>query len=69
MLTYEEHRQRHQDLHDSFDELVADRMAQTDGSLDSTISDLAGWSKVQTLHPTENRHATPHLPTIKVNRG
>ena len=67
-MTFEEHKQRHKHLHESLDELVADWMAQTDGTLDSPLSDLAGWSKMQSLIPTETQFAKiMHLPTIDRN--
>ena len=46
------HRQRHIELHNALDELVADYIVQADKlPSESTIMDLMKWSYVQTVKP------------------
>src|SRR5256885_17245526 len=52
--TPEEHRARHVELHRMFDELLADYLEQTGGSIYHTIHDLMQWSHAQTEQPTIN---------------
>ncbi len=48
------HKLRHQELHKSFDELMADFISHTDGlPSKTTLSVLMKWSYEQTLNPTE----------------
>lgn len=53
-LTGEEHRKRHEVLHQEFDKLLADFITHT-GSLPSktSIMELVRWSFQQTQNPTE----------------
>lgn len=53
----EEHRRRHLELHKSFDELMADFLAQHPGSMPSntTLTELMAWSYEQTIQPTRLR--------------
>lgn len=71
-MTHEQHRLRHELLHEHLDELIADWLAQTDAlPSTSTVMDLMQWSHAQTKNPTHNRfvrHAA-HLPVIEVDRG
>jgi hypothetical protein len=70
-MSNEEHRQRHHELHESLDELVADWLAQTPHLMTTaTVADLVKWSYSQTQNPTRNRfNAANHIPVIEVNRG
>ena len=53
-MTPEEHKVHHNKLHKDLDELVADYLRHTKGSLmGSTIMDLIRWSADQTVNPTE----------------
>lgn len=53
-MTNEEHKQRHTELHQKLDELLADFIANT-GRLPSktTVLELVNWSYQQTLKPEE----------------
>jgi hypothetical protein len=72
-MTFEEHRQRHIELHQALDELVADWLAQTPAMpSSSSVMELIRWSNEQTDNPTENRFQrseVAHVPSIKVDRG
>jgi len=51
-MTIKEHKERHLQLHRSFDELIADFIHNTSNSLSKTsILDLVEWSYKQTLDP------------------
>jgi len=52
----EEHKARHQLLHEELDELLADFIAHTKNTLPSTTSimELIKWSHGQTIDPTED---------------
>ena len=52
-MTREEHIQRHKELHNSLDELVADWISQNKGVLPSknTVIELMKWSCEQTVNP------------------
>lgn len=53
-MTEKEHKEKHKALHNSFDELLADWIAQTKKTPSkSTILDLINWSHEQTINPTE----------------
>lgn len=53
MLTKEEHKKIHQELHIALDKLVADYIVHTGRGLrNSTIMDLMQWSAKQTDNPT-----------------
>ncbi len=70
-MTTDEHKQRHRQLHESLDELVADWLAQTPHLLTTaSVADLVKWSYQQTLNPTPNRFKPDnHIPVIEVDRG
>jgi hypothetical protein len=69
-LTHEEHRQRHIELHQSFDELVADYLAQTSGlPSTTTLIELIVWSKRQTENPTPNPFQAREIAHAEVKRG
>lgn len=52
--TKEEHKIRHQELHKSYDELMADFMRHTTKlPSNTTMMELIKWSHQQTLEPTE----------------
>jgi hypothetical protein len=54
MMTKEEHRQRHIELHKALDELVADFIKHTEKHLSKTsILEFVQWSSTQTHEPTE----------------
>ena len=55
-MTSEEHKKRHEELHKSFDELLADFIEQT-GKVPSktTLMEFLEWSYEQTQHPTEKK--------------
>ena len=57
MSEEEIHRKRHQELHKSLDELLADFIAHAPGrqGLDNRIMDLIEWSFAQTKKPTHDR--------------
>ena len=48
-----DHKIRHQELHNKFDELFADFIEHTKGGMSSTIKDLIEWSYSQTKEPTK----------------
>jgi len=53
-MTPEEHKKRHQELHQALDELVADFISNTNALPSSTtIFELMKWSNEQTENPTE----------------
>lgn len=53
-MTFEEHKKRHQELHEALDELVADWITHTEARPSTgTVLDLIRWSHKQTLRPTE----------------
>lgn len=71
-MTHEQHRQRHIQLHENLDELIADWIAQTPAMpSSSSVSDLICWSHKQTLSPTRNpfMEKEAHMPSIEVDRG
>lgn len=72
-MTFEQHRQRHIQLHENLDELIADWLAQTPAlPSSSSVLELMHWSKEQTIRPTENRFQgieAAHMPSIEVDRG
>lgn len=53
-MTHDEHRERHKELHDSLDELLADWITHT-GNLPSkcTVMEFLKWSSQQAKEPTE----------------
>jgi len=55
VLTRDEHRARHEQLHRGFDELMADYLAHNRDALPSntTLMDLVQWSFKQTQEPDE----------------
>lgn len=59
LMTLEEHRARHQELHRMLDELVADfinhQPRERHGFLDVTIGELMEWSFEQSKDPTPGR--------------
>jgi hypothetical protein len=53
-LTPEQHKARHQLLHENLDELIADWIWQTDAlPSKNTVLDLMKWSHEQTKNPTD----------------
>ena len=53
MMTPEEHKQRHIELHTALDELIADFITHTNKlPSKSSIMELMEWSHQQTLEPT-----------------
>jgi len=54
MMTKEEHKLRHQKLHESLDELFADFIRHGHGKTTSTILELINWSYEQTQEPTHS---------------
>lgn len=53
-MTPEEHKQRHIQLHNSFDELFADFIGHTGRlPIQTTLIDFLNWSYDQTIKPTE----------------
>lgn len=63
MLTQKEHKERHQELHRCFDELIADYITQTGKRLsNSTALEIMEWSYAQTKNPTETPHSQPYRP-------
>lgn len=53
-MTKEEHIKRHQELHKSLDELVADMIENTAKMLnETTVMELMTWSYQQTINPAE----------------
>lgn len=48
-MTKAEHIEQHKKLHNSFDELLADYLLHTDGSIYDTLLNLIEWSHKQTL--------------------
>ncbi|GEM_PF-4732355 len=71
-MTHDQHRQRHVQLHEHLDELVADWIAQTNALPGETpVMELARWSRQQMLNPTPNRFQRPeeaHMPVIEVHK-
>ncbi len=68
-MTLEEHRQRHIELHQKFDELLGDYFRQVKGaSTDDSLISLMRWSHGQTKEPTLpagdylDPQPRPHLP-------
>lgn len=53
-MTEAEHRQRHKELHKSFDELLADYLIQHHGALPTNIDfvEFLTWAYEQTINPT-----------------
>lgn len=67
-MTHEEHRQRHIELHEALDELIADFLAQTSYlPSDTSLMELMKWSCEQTINPTPNLFAREgaHLPEVQ----
>ncbi len=63
----EVHRQRHVDLHEALDELIADYIVCTGQSLTrSSILDLMNWSSSQTVLATE---PDPKIRTFDPTKG
>lgn len=56
-MSPEEHRQRHQELHEAFDELLADFLVHNQDALPSKtpIVALMKWSHLQTTHPDDSK--------------
>ncbi len=55
-MDYEEHKQKHQVLHNMLDELVADFIGTTRKlPSKSTILELMEWSHIQTITPSEEK--------------
>ena len=57
-MDFEEHRQRHVELHKALDELVADFIRHNSHItrfLDVPMSTLISWSHSQTISPTEEK--------------
>jgi hypothetical protein len=55
-LTKEEHQKRHEELHKSLDQLIADFITHTDRlPSETTLIDFMKWSHEQTLNPTEDK--------------
>jgi len=52
-MTREEHIQRHIELHKALDELLADWIRHTNGSLYDPLDGFLKWSFEQTKDPTE----------------
>lgn len=53
-MTLEEHKQRHKELHEKFDELLADFIIKTGKRpSETTVYELLKWSHEQTENPTE----------------
>lgn len=50
-MEHNEHVQRHKDLHNRFDELLADYIANTHGGISDSILNLIEWSHKQTIEP------------------
>lgn len=56
-MTEEQHRQRHVELHQALDELIADWIRHTGKSFSrSTIYELMEWSSQQMENPTPTPH-------------
>lgn len=56
MKTYEQHRQRHKELHHALDELVADWLVETEGlPSECSVMELLAWSYEQTVVPSDKR--------------
>jgi hypothetical protein len=54
MLTYVQHKEQHQKLHEAFDELLADYLIETKKvPSEITVFELMKWSFAQTLDPGE----------------
>ena len=52
-MNEQEHKERHIELHKALDELLADFISHTEGSLGkTTIMELIEWSHRQTISPT-----------------
>ena len=52
-MNEEEHKARHVELHQKFDELLADFIGHTDGlPSKTTLMEFMTWSHEQTIHPT-----------------
>ena len=68
-MTGEEHRQRHLELHQALDELLADYLMHHPGKLLSatTLEDLLRWSHAQTVQPVER--ATRSLVALARKTG
>jgi hypothetical protein len=58
-MTHDEHRERHKELHRSFDELMADFLTHNSGRFPTevTLMELARWSHEQTIDPIGDRPA------------
>lgn len=56
-MTKKEHIQRHEELHNFFDELIADFIIHNPEKFlnNTTINELTEWSFYQTKNPTENK--------------
>jgi hypothetical protein len=77
-MTHDQHRQRHVELHEALDELIADWLAQSNYApyqeavvqFEGSVMSLAKWSKEQTICPTENRYNKEvHLPSIPARKS
>jgi hypothetical protein len=67
-MTEEEHRARHQELHQALDELLADWIGHQSidyGKVlsDTTLMELMRWSHEQTINPTPLPGSLPHADT------
>jgi len=49
-----EHKQKHIELHEALDELLADFFTNTNGGTSTQILELAMWSSRQTKNPDHN---------------
>ena len=54
-MTPEEHKKRHEELHQAFDQLLADFIVHNTDKLlsNTTVLELVEWSHRQTIAPTE----------------
>jgi hypothetical protein len=70
-MTHEQHKARHRELHEAFDELIADYLRWHRGSLPSTTTcmDLMKWSFDQTKEPTQDASERAHIFTVCAHCG